>query len=190
MMDTEPRFRALFELAYPALHRYAAHRGIGGADADDLVAATLEVAWRRLEDVPGAEPLPWLFAVARNIRRNQTRSELRRQAFVGRLPVPRPEPDPNDPAAPDAGSLRKALSQLAADDREILCLVAWDGLSPSQVAVALGCSGATARVRLHRARKRLALRLDAGNRVQRSGTSGHLPDVEACCDLGVEVPNG
>jgi DNA-directed RNA polymerase specialized sigma24 family protein len=38
-------------------------------------------------------------------------------------------------------------------------LVAWDGLTPAEGAVAAGCSAAAFRVRLHRARRRVAAQL-------------------------------
>jgi DNA-directed RNA polymerase specialized sigma24 family protein len=43
-VDSETRFRALLELAYPLLCRYARHRGLTRPDAEDLVAQTLEIA--------------------------------------------------------------------------------------------------------------------------------------------------
>ena len=45
------------------------------------------------------------------------------------------------------------------DQREVLLLHAWAGLSPGEIAQALSISGAAARKRLHRARGRAAERL-------------------------------
>jgi DNA-directed RNA polymerase specialized sigma24 family protein len=56
-VDPEIRFRAVFDAAYGPLARYFAHRGLTGPDAEDLVAQSLEVAWRRIDDVPEADPL-------------------------------------------------------------------------------------------------------------------------------------
>jgi RNA polymerase sigma-70 factor, ECF subfamily len=154
-MDSTAGFRALFQQAYPALRRYALHRGLASADADDLAAAVLEVAWRRFDEVPADAALPWLYGVARNLLRNQARQDRRRQALRARL-MARRSPG-YDPA--DAAAIREALEALGEQDRELLKLVAWDGLSPSEAAVALGCSAAAARTRLHRARNRLAARL-------------------------------
>jgi RNA polymerase sigma-70 factor (ECF subfamily) len=56
-----------------------------------------------------------------------------------------------------------ALAQLSDDDRELLTLVAWHGLSPRQAARVLGCSAATYYVRLHRARRRLKAALAAAD---------------------------
>jgi len=49
-----------------------------------------------------------------------------------------------------------ALSQLSKSDREIVELSAWEELAPGEIAIVLGISPNAARVRLHRARHRLA----------------------------------
>lgn len=154
-MNADSRFRALFVEAYPALQRYAHHRGLSGADADDLVAEVLTVAWRRLDAVPADDPVPWLFAVARNVWRNGLRSGRRRLALLDRLPRPAVQPPPPEPL----GRVRAALATLREDDQELLRLVAWDDLTPAQIAVVLGCTPGAARVRIHRARNRLAAAL-------------------------------
>ncbi|WP_233578562.1 sigma factor-like helix-turn-helix DNA-binding protein [Micromonospora sp. BL4] len=51
--------------------------------------------------------------------------------------------------------VRAALSRLSDDDQEILRLVGWEQSSLSEAALVLGCGAATAKVRLHRARRRL-----------------------------------
>jgi RNA polymerase sigma factor (sigma-70 family) len=175
-MEPESRFRALFVGAYPALGRYARYRGLSKADADDLVSSTLEIAWRKLDQVPQDDPLPWLYAVARNVLRNHRRSNYRHRALVERLPMPDPHTAPIEPVDAGASSLREALAVLEEDDQELLRLVAWDGLSPSQAAVVLGCTAVAARTRLHRARKRLAAQLGDESHVQRRSPSGQLRD--------------
>src|SRR5262245_1600604 len=126
VMDAATRFHALFQAHYPAVRRFAHHRAVVGADAEDLVAEVFSVAWRRLDDVPGDDALPWLLAVATNVWRNQARSARRYRAALIRLPRPEPAPPPPEPADP---GLAQALSALTLDEREILRLVAWDGLT-------------------------------------------------------------
>jgi DNA-directed RNA polymerase specialized sigma24 family protein len=63
---------------------------------------------------------------------------------------------------PPAGltlELASALAALTEHEREALLLVAWDELSAADAARVAGCSAAAFRVRLHRARQRIAGRL-------------------------------
>lgn len=54
-----------------------------------------------------------------------------------------------------------AFTSLREDDRKVLILAAWEGLTGRELAVALGCSDAAATTRLSRARSRLAASADA-----------------------------
>jgi len=154
-MNAEARFRALFNETYPALRRYAHYRGLSASDSDDLAADVFTVAWRRIDDVP-ADAAPWLFAVARNVLRNTRRSEARRTRLLTRLPRPEPQLPPEPAPDHDVDRVRSALASMDPSDRELLTLVAWDDLTPQQAAAALGWPAGATRVRLHRARKRLA----------------------------------
>ena len=120
--------------SYGPLRRWAHHRGITGADADDVVAEVFTIAWRRFDDIPADAPVPWLYGVARNVVRNHRRGEQRR-ARLALAPPPAPlMPPPDEPSDTDAVMLRAALDALSDDDREILRLVAWDGLEPGEAA--------------------------------------------------------
>jgi DNA-directed RNA polymerase specialized sigma24 family protein len=110
-----------------------------------------------------------LLAVARNTWLNQRRSDRRYGALVQRLPVPDPAPPPSEPGEPVP--IREALAALSDADQEILRLVAWDDLSPTQASVVLGCSPGAVRVRLHRARQRLEQEL-----AKRANGSGQFRD--------------
>ena len=185
-MDPETRFREVFDAAYAPLCRYARHRGLTGPDAEDLVAQTLEIAWRRIDDVPAAEPLPWLYAVAHNLWRNQVRRDRRRRDLLARFRASPATAAGQDPASGEPGVLRAALASLSDSDQEVLRLVAWDGLSPADVAVVLGCSPVAARTRLHRARSRLAARLGVSPGTGRRARPGHTQDDNLD---SVEVPS-
>jgi RNA polymerase sigma-70 factor (ECF subfamily) len=113
------------------------------------------------------EPVAWLFGIARNVvagewRRNA--KELRTAARVrGRELV-----DENDLTAlheridgeSAARALYRELRKLPPGERAVLELIALDGLSAGEVGQALGIGAVAARVRLHRARRRLQSRLD------------------------------
>jgi RNA polymerase sigma-70 factor, ECF subfamily len=151
--------------------RYAyASRRAGWEAADEIAAETFLVAWRRFDALP-AEPLPWLYGVARNVvlrhhadrgRQRQTRAALEGERRWSPLGAG---------AGSDPG-LWEAWEQLSAADREVLAMVAWEQLSVADAARALGCSAPVFSVRLHRARRRLERRLAA------SGASSMLEPAE------------
>jgi RNA polymerase sigma factor (sigma-70 family) len=169
-MDDAARFRAMFEATFSRVRRYVHHCGVTGGRADDIVAETYLVAWRRLHDVPADDPLPWLLVVARNLWLNQRRGDRRRLTMVRRLPVPAPVPPPGEPGEPgELAPIRQALASLRPAEQEVLRLIAWDDLTPEQASKLLGCSPGAFRVRLHRARRRLA-----GELAKRSNGSGQI----------------
>jgi RNA polymerase sigma-70 factor, ECF subfamily len=127
-------------------------------EARDVVSETFTVAWRRFDDVPqGDAALPWLLTTARKVLANHRRAaESRMRAS---LAGPRAEPPDHPEDVVGTASLVQAFNALEERDREALALVAWDGLAPREAAIVVGCSAATFSVRLHRARKRLAVLL-------------------------------
>jgi RNA polymerase sigma-70 factor (ECF subfamily) len=143
------RFVALYEAHGGAVLAFARRR-VAAGEAEDVLAETFLVAWRRRRDLP-ADALPWLYAVAGNVVRNRYRADRRRAALHARIASqPAFDDDTPDP------QLREALAQLKPADREALLLTAWEDLPPERAARAAGCSRATFYVRLHRARGRLA----------------------------------
>jgi RNA polymerase sigma-70 factor (ECF subfamily) len=65
-----------------------------------------------------------------------------------------------DPEPVGDEALAAAFAELSENDREVLRLVAWEGLSLAEAATVLGCSAIAARVRFHRAKSGLAARLE------------------------------
>jgi RNA polymerase sigma-70 factor, ECF subfamily len=155
------RFELLFEAHGRAVLGYALRRVDDPADASDVLAETFLVAWRRLDAVPvGDDTRPWLLGVARRALANQRRGARRRADLTERL---RAEiANALTPAEPSDHEIlvERALSALRADDREVLLLAAWEGLTPGEIATALGIRAVAARSRLHRARRRLQAELD------------------------------
>jgi RNA polymerase sigma factor (sigma-70 family) len=168
---TRPPDDVTFEHAYrtsgTAVLGYALRRCDSREDALDVVAETFATAWRRRADMPAdpAEARPWLFGIARRCLANAVRSSERAGRLGKRLADAFPPDAVPDPAAvhertADSRRVRAALEQLSDDDRELITLIAWEGLTPTQAAGALGVAPGTARVRLHRARTRLRAALD------------------------------
>jgi RNA polymerase sigma-70 factor (ECF subfamily) len=156
--DEVDRFVALWESCAHRVHAYAT-RHVGANAAEEVVAETFLVAWRRLTDVPG-DPLPWLIVVARNTIANARRSAYRARTLEAELTrlaeAAAPSATGPEPAVVDRDVMLRGLARLTAVEREALLLIAWDGLTAAQAAAAAGCSTTTFYVRLHRARRRLA----------------------------------
>ena len=145
----EARFRTVFA-HLGAVTAYARRRG--SIDADAIAAEVMTVAWRRLADVPRNDPRPWLYATARNLVLAERR---RTRRAVAEAEPARWMPDLGlDPA------LERALRSLSPTDREALLLVAWEDLTPTQAAKALGVNPTAFRVRLLRARRRFRAALE------------------------------
>ena len=157
--DRTTRLDELFTAHAGDVYAFAARRASRTA-AEDVVAETFLVAWRRLDSIP-EQALPWLLAVARRVLANQRRSAGRRLALTTRLGASTTgceaiaaEQQSDHPEVLDA------LARLSPHDRDAITLIAWDGLDAEQAATVLGCTRAAFYVRLHRARKRLAAALD------------------------------
>jgi len=158
------RFTALYAEHYAAVLRYAARR-VGAEAARDIAAETFMTAWRRLGHVPPAQPLPWLYATARRCLAN----EFRRRDYRDRLDR---QMRAEATRGPDTCGLElserlasrlavlAALATLRQQDQEVLRLAEWEQLDDADAAAVLGCSAGAFRVRLHRARRRLARALD------------------------------
>jgi RNA polymerase sigma-70 factor (ECF subfamily) len=154
--DARARFTALFDAHAPDLLAYVIRRLPDRTSAPDVVADVFLVAWRRMRDVPDGDAARlWLFGVARMTLQNERRSRRRHEALGERLRAELAvQPDVAGPEERDP-ALAAALARLRPDDRELLLLIGWDGLTPSEAAVVLGISAEAARVRVHRARGRL-----------------------------------
>ena len=115
--------------------------------------------WKRVKHLPSddAEARPWLFGVARRVLSHYYRAGVRRQgladalraqvAVAGELTAPSPEAK---------AEVQALLGRLAQEDREIILLHAWEGLTHEEIAVIVGMKPATVRSRYARARAQLA----------------------------------
>lgn len=169
-VDRRDRFEAIAGVVFDPLQRYLRRR-LDHEDAADVFADTMLTIWRRLDEVPSVNPLPWCYGVARRTMANHRRGRRRHLQLVARLEA---EPAPLSVTVGVADGdpeLAQALESLPEADREMLRLWAWEGLEPREIAAALGLTVNAASLRLSRARKKLALILGEGG--QDSPASGH-----------------
>jgi len=171
--EREARFERLFRSQADAVRSYALRRA-APEDADDVVAETFLVAWRRLDDVP-SDPRPWLLTVARRLLANRRRADRRVVSLSARLEQRTAGRATNTDDGTGGTELRltvlAALERLPDKEREAMRLLAWDRLSSADAATVLGCSRATLAVRVHRGRRRLATLLELDPDAGDAGTS-------------------
>jgi RNA polymerase sigma-70 factor, ECF subfamily len=160
------RYAAMYRRHARAVHDYAWRRV--GDTAADVVSETFLVAWRRMPPLPDDEVLPWLLGVARRVVANAVRARSRdvrldrhlRAALAAGVSVIEPD-HAQELCARD--EVLRSLALLNPRDQEALQLVAWEGLEIRDAARVVGCSATAFAVRLHRARRRLAQLLNAGD---------------------------
>ncbi|WP_134766877.1 sigma-70 family RNA polymerase sigma factor [Nocardioides sp. 1609] len=155
-MTSEGRRERLEDVAaeiVEPLRRYLARR-TDAATADDVLADTLLVCWRRIDEVPD-DALPWAYGVARRCLANAERGARRQRRVAGRIAVVDPPAAATAPSGPADEAVGEALAALPASDAELLRLWAWEQLTPSEIAVVLDVTPNAASIRLHRARGRL-----------------------------------
>jgi len=167
--------RERFEEVAPGLieplRRFLARR-TDAATAEDVLAETLLVCWRRAVELP-EDPLPWAYGVARNCLRNAQRSARRQERLAARIATVDPPADVVPGLEAPDDDLAAALVRLRPEDAELLRLWAWEQLTPAEIATVLGVSANAASLRLHRAREKLRAQL---RKVE--GASGHVGSRE------------
>ncbi len=166
-----PQILDQIEDCVPALRRYARALTHDPDLADDLVQDCLERAirkrslWR-----PSGSVRSWMFRILLNVHRSDLRKRRRRPASfpIDILPG-------GDPPAPDAQSSRlaladtaRAMQELPSEQREVLLLVAVEGMSYTEVAEVLSLPLGTVMSRLGRARSSLRQLTETGKPVLRS----------------------
>jgi RNA polymerase sigma-70 factor (ECF subfamily) len=143
----------------PQLTGYFLRRLGNPDDAADAAADVLLVLVRKQDQLPwDVESLrQYSFGVARKVLSRARRGRVRHTEIAERL---RREMVVAAPAAPDPHpELSSALAKLAERDRELLLLVAWEGLSVADAGAILGVKPEAARKRYSRIRTRLRAEL-------------------------------
>jgi RNA polymerase sigma factor (sigma-70 family) len=151
------RFGQVFDRHVDAIYGYVCRR-VGRTSAEELTSETFARAFDGRERFSGEDALPWLYGIASNLIRHHARAERRQLAAYARV-ASRDAKDRVDDevegrldAAAMAPALAEALRRLRPDERDVLLMHAWQGLSYRDIADALGIAIGTVGSRLTRAR--------------------------------------
>jgi len=168
LIGTDPDlFDAFYSEHLEDLQRFVARRVGNRERAADLTAeiflAAIDSAHRYQ---PRGTPKSWLYGIARVLvsedRRRQGRERAKEERLRGSALLDEEEGaliDARIDAAAQSRRLYEAMDCLPEAERAVLELVAIDELTVAEAAAAVGVRSGTARVRLHRARRKLRAEL-------------------------------
>ncbi|MDX1448189.1 MAG: sigma-70 family RNA polymerase sigma factor [Acidimicrobiia bacterium] len=158
-------YGAFFRRHSRAVTSYAVRRCDNADDVADLVSDTFMIALQASHRyIPENDTaLPWLYGIARRVLARQrrrkagfarllvksTHSELRFQGIEEEAIADAIDATRNAPA------LAEALDRLSKGERDVLELVAFEGLTPSEAAMVLELTPNAARLKLSRARRHM-----------------------------------
>jgi len=153
----DERFAFLYAHHAPRIHRFLRDLLGDAALAADATQETFARAYRQREAMRDRErAVPWLFGIARNVSLEARRARARAsRVFVSA------DAEGRAPASPEGDLLGRevarvvavALEKLSEERRAMLLLRLDHDLSYEQIAAAMGCSLAKAKVEIHRARE-------------------------------------
>lgn len=153
-------FRRLFDSLAPAVKGLAMRQGADPASAEEIVQETFLVVWRKaaLYSPERGSATAWVYAIARNVRIDRLRREPAWQELTDEQEDRPTDETPADEALASRqiqSRVRSVLSQLPAEQAEVVRLAFVDGLSHSQIAEALGAPLGTVKTRMNLAYQKL-----------------------------------
>ena len=159
-------FQSLYDTHAAAVFRFVYALSGDRATAEDVTSETFVRVWTARDRVDLATVTGYLFTIARHLYLGGLRRD-RRRAVLDR------EPEDGAPGPHDVAAGRAELSAVLADlqglpepDRAALLMRAEDQLPYEEIAAALNITVGAAKVKVHRARRRLAeRRLERGGRL-------------------------
>jgi RNA polymerase sigma-70 factor (ECF subfamily) len=150
----------LLEAVRPRVYRWALIQTGSPDDAEDIVQEALLRAARALGSFNHAARITtWLHAIVRSTAADWRRTRKRRGALLRQRSSPEEVTRQPEPAGALLDVVRGNLGTLPARQREVFDLIDLQGYTPAEAAVMLAMNGATVRVHLLRARRKLRTRI-------------------------------
>ena len=149
-------FQELYESYARDVYRFALYLSGDPALAEDVTSETFIRVWSSPEPVRLATVKAYLLAIARNLCLMERRRSWRRQALDETLADNGRNVARETETKDELSRVLRALEQLPEADRAALLMRADEGLAYEEIAAALGLPVATVKVKVHRARLKLA----------------------------------
>jgi RNA polymerase sigma-70 factor (ECF subfamily) len=167
--EPDAEFSSAYRTYAHDLRRFAVYLSGNAAVADDLVAEAFVRAWTVRDRIEFSTVRGYLFAIVRNLFLQQRRRDKRGQPLDDGLIDASPRPDTRTSDSDELRIVLAALALLPEIDRAAVLMRADDGLPYEDIAAALGISVTSAKVKVHRARLKLAAVLPTGRGLERNG---------------------
>ena len=149
-------FARLYREHAADVHRFAVYLSGDRPLAEDLVSEAFVRVWTARERVELTTVRGYLFAIVRNLLLQHLQRERRRAPLDERIADGRPDPEVRASDQSQLQTVLNALRDLPEVDRAAVLMRANGELPYQEIAAALGISVTTAKVKVHRARLRLA----------------------------------
>jgi RNA polymerase sigma-70 factor (ECF subfamily) len=156
-------FAALYREHARDVHRFALYLCGDETLAEDLLSEAFVRVWTARERVDLITVRAYLFTIVRNLFLQDVNRRQRSAPLPEGLAAARPGPDERAVAQSELRTVMAALAALPEIDRAAVLMRADDGLPYEEIGRALGISTGAAKVKVHRARLRLAEALDRGS---------------------------
>lgn len=149
-------FHELYETYARDVYRFALYLSGDPAAADDVTSETFIRVWCSREPIRLATVKAYLLTIARNLWLMERRRSLRRQRLDETMPDSGRSIVQQLEGKDELDSVLRVLQELPEPDRAALLMRADEGLSYEEIALALHLPVATVKVKVHRARLKLA----------------------------------
>ncbi len=149
-------FSGLYRSHAADVRRFALYLSGDPTLADDLVSEAFVRVWTARERLELATVRAYLFAIVRNLFLKHRRRQQRQSCIDERTADDRPGPEDRARGQSELRTVMAALARLPEVDRAAVLMRADEGLPYEEIAAALGISTAAAKVKVHRARLKLA----------------------------------
>lgn len=158
-------FAELYDALAPRLRAFFWRRTRDAGRSDDLVQTTfLQLHAGRRHFAPGADVLPWVYAIARRLLVDASRRGRREEAVDTWQPASgESPPDEEVDAWHQAARVEAELERIPPQQREAWRLIREEGLTVAQAAAVLGTTKTAVKLRTYRASKALRIALGLTN---------------------------
>ena len=148
-------FQGLYESYAPEVYRFAFWLAGNSPEAEDITSETFVRAWVNRSTIQTETLKAYLFTIARNLFLEQQRKSKRRVALEDVHPDPTPGPDVVVESQLELDRVQRVLRKCPECDRTAFILRVQHELPYAEIARVLGLSLSSAKVKVHRVRKKL-----------------------------------